>query len=76
MAVTSSTTVTIDTSQSFSGATFKVLCLRLSVTAADLIGDNIRIRRVRVINFGTRTPLQFDGVTNPEWSYEGFPLRI
>jgi hypothetical protein len=31
---------------------------------------------VRVINFGTRTPGRFDGLSMIDRSYEGFPIRI
>lgn len=50
--------------------------MRFSVTAASLLGDNVRLRRVRLINFGTSTPSRFDGLQDDSKSYEGFPLRI
>jgi hypothetical protein len=67
-----------------SGAAFGIFGPRLTVTAVAVAGDNIRLRRLRVINFGSRTPIYFDGREQPpannistfNRSYEGFPLRI
>jgi len=52
---------------------------KFSVTAFDVGGDNVVIKRVRVINFGTRTPLEFDGSFKyppPNRTYEGFPITL
>lgn len=59
------------------GLPFWVFGVRFTVTALSVVGDNTRIRRVRVINFGTRTPFLFDGLTTypgPNRTYEGFPI--
>jgi hypothetical protein len=47
---------------------------KFTVTAAAITGDNVRFRRIRVINFGTRTPLENNGQF--VIGAEGFPLRI
>ena len=73
---TSPTVVKISPGQQVTGVSFKVYGVRFAVTAASLIGENIRIRRVRVTNFGTRTPATFDGEGKPDRTYEGFPLFI
>lgn len=63
------------------GLKFWVYGAKFSVTALAVPGDNIRIKRVRLINFGTRTPFLFNGAMQPDEegapnrSYEGFPLR-
>jgi hypothetical protein len=50
---------------------------KLTVTALAIAGDNALVRRIRVINFGTRTPFTVDGENAPSnATYEGFPLRI
>jgi hypothetical protein len=75
----SSTQVTIDAGPNsiLSGVPFTIWGLRFSITALSVTGDNIRIRRVRVINFGTRTAGKINGSAAPNYStYEGFPLRV
>lgn len=47
-------------------------------------GDKVRIRRVRIINFGSRSPVNYNGTENKyPWpdgpairTFEGFPIRI
>lgn len=56
---------------------FTVYGMRFSVTALSVTGDNVLIRRVRVINFGTRTPYKIDGQDASDYATdEGFPLII
>jgi hypothetical protein len=60
-----------------SNSAFFVRLPSFSVTAAAITGDNVTFRRLRVINFGTRTPPVLDGDDAPSnTTYEGFPLRI
>ncbi|HTG44916.1 MAG TPA: hypothetical protein VK633_10330 [Verrucomicrobiae bacterium] len=49
---------------------------RLAIGAIAVLGDNLRVRRVRVINFGTRTPDLLNGESNPVASLENFPIRV
>jgi hypothetical protein len=83
--VVSATQATLKNSlATMTGVRFGIYGPRFSITAVAVRGDNIRIRRVRVINFGTRTPILFDGIDQPGYnftttfnrSYEGFPLKI
>jgi hypothetical protein len=77
---------TLDRAPSVSGGTksgisFWVFWPKFTVTAAAIAGDSIRIRRVRMINFGTRTPALYDGLgqpaaPSPNRTYEGFPVMI
>jgi hypothetical protein len=68
---------------------FGITGMRCSLSGLDLCGENISVRRVRMINFGSRTPPGFDGggqylyaegidgsQTNNLLTVEGFPLRI
>lgn len=48
----------------------------LATTAISLAGRNLRVRRVRVVNFGTRTPLVVNGVSDGTTSLECFPIRL
>lgn len=79
----SNTEVRISNFGSVSAKPFQIFGMRFAVTALSVRGDNIRVRGVRVINFGTRTPFQFDGLaqpppgpSSPNRTYEGFPLRV
>jgi len=49
---------------------------RIAVGAINLHGKNILVRRVRVINFGTRTPIWKYGQTSPPDSSECFPISV
>lgn len=59
MSYSSSTAITISVgpTANITNAPFKIYGVRFSVTAASLFGDNVRLRRVRIINFGTTTGL-------------------
>jgi len=48
----------------------------LAASAISLAGRNLRVRRVRVVNFGTRTPLVVNGDSDGTTSLECFPIRL
>lgn len=48
---------------------------RLSIRAISIVGSDVQVRRVRVINFGTRTPFYVNGASDLT-SAEGFPIRV
>lgn len=80
--VWSGMSATLSAPLTVSGLAFTVFGVRLTVKAISVLGDNLLIRRVRVINFGTLTPYYCDGLSSndagylggPNRTYEGFPL--